>query len=344
MRAMRHAHPLRRMLPQLDLVMTYGGGPPVIAAYEAFGARRCVPVYNALDPDEHHPVPPVKHFAADLGFLGNRLPDREARVEEFFLEPARLLPHLRFTLGGNGWEDKPMPPMCAASAMSIRGAQRLQRLPLAVLNVARDSMAEVGFSPATRVFEAAGAGACLITDAWEGIELFLKPGEEVLAARDGADVAEHLAALTPGEGARIGRAARRAHPDRAQLCPPGCAGRCAAARGLARGARSGSHEAGRRLGLSLSSSWGNGHATTWRALLAPSPRAATRCTFLERDVPGTRRTATCRSRNSAASRSIATSRARRLDEEIAAADAVIVGSYVPEGVAVGAWCSASRAA
>ncbi len=67
----------------------------------------------------------------------------------------------------------------------------------AVLNVARDSMAQVGFSPATRVFEAAGAGACLITDAWEGIELFLEPGAEVLVARDGQDVAEHLRTLTP---------------------------------------------------------------------------------------------------------------------------------------------------
>ena len=64
-------------------------------------------------------------------------------------------------------------------------AQRLQLLgALAVLNIARDSMAAVGFSPATRVFEAAGAGACLITDAWEGIELFLKPDEEILVARD----------------------------------------------------------------------------------------------------------------------------------------------------------------
>jgi spore maturation protein CgeB len=59
------------------------------------------------------------------------------------------------------------------------------------------------------VFEAAGAGACLITDAWEGIELFLTPGEEVLVARDGYDVAEHLATLT-GERARaIGEAARQ---------------------------------------------------------------------------------------------------------------------------------------
>ena len=81
--------------------------------------------------------------------------------------------------------------------------------PLAVLNVARDSMADVGFSPATRVFEAAGAGACLITDAWEGVELFLAPDEEVLVARDGQDVTEHLRALTPERSRAIGAAARR---------------------------------------------------------------------------------------------------------------------------------------
>ena len=68
-------------------------------------------------------------------------------------------------------------------------------------------MAHVGFSPATRVFEAAGAAACLITDAWEGIELFLTPDTEVLVARDGQDVADHLAALTPERAKDIGQAA-----------------------------------------------------------------------------------------------------------------------------------------
>jgi spore maturation protein CgeB len=79
--------------------------------------------------------------------------------------------------------------------------------PLAVLNVARNSMANIGFSPATRLFEAAGAAACLITDAWEGIELFLTPGEEVLVARDGQDVTELLGTLTPERAKAIGKAA-----------------------------------------------------------------------------------------------------------------------------------------
>lgn len=202
-------HPLHRALPGLDLVLTYGGGPPVTEAYESFGARRCVTVYNALDPETHHPVPPDARFTADLSFLGNRLPDREARVEEFFLRPAALLPERRFLIGGNGWESKAMPPNVRhLGHVYTREHNAFNTTPLAVLNIARDSMAAVGYSPATRVFEAAGAGACLITDAWIGLELFLKEEEEVLVARDGADVAHQLGALTPARARAIGEAAR----------------------------------------------------------------------------------------------------------------------------------------
>ncbi len=79
--------------------------------------------------------------------------------------------------------------------------------PRAVLNVSRDSMARYGFSPATRVFEAAGAGACLITDAWEGIEMFFAPGSEILMAQDGDEVAKHVRALTAERAHEIGAAA-----------------------------------------------------------------------------------------------------------------------------------------
>ncbi len=202
-------HPLRKALPSLDMVLTYGGGPPVVAAYREFGARDCVPIYNALDPTTHHPVPPDPRFTADLAFLGNRLPDREARVEEFFLRPAAALPQRAFLIGGNGWDSKSMPANVRhLGHVYTRDHNAFNTTPLAVLNIARDSMAAVGYSPATRVFEAAGAGACLITDAWVGLELFLREGEEVLVARDGADVAAHLQALTPERARRIGAAAR----------------------------------------------------------------------------------------------------------------------------------------
>lgn len=102
--------PFRALIPRYDFVLTHGGGQPVIEAYEELGAARCVLVYNALDPDTHHPVQPEPSLASDLGFLGNRLPDRERRVEEFFLKPAAARPGLSFLLGGSGWDDKPVPP------------------------------------------------------------------------------------------------------------------------------------------------------------------------------------------------------------------------------------------
>ncbi len=202
-------HPLCQYLGGLDVVFTYGGGPRVIADYEALGANACRPIYNGLDPSTHHPVAPDPRFSADLALLANRLPDRETRVEEFFVKPARLLPLRPLLLGGSGWHDKSLPPNIRAIGHVGTGDHNAFNVtPLAVLNVARDSMATVGFSPATRVFEAAGAGACLITDAWEGVEMFLAPGEEVLVARDGQEVADHLAALTPERATAIGAAAR----------------------------------------------------------------------------------------------------------------------------------------
>ena len=58
---------LHRLLPRYDLVLTYGGGDPVVRRYRSFGAHGCVPIYNALDPATHYPVPPDPRFDCDLG-------------------------------------------------------------------------------------------------------------------------------------------------------------------------------------------------------------------------------------------------------------------------------------
>lgn len=203
------SHPMHRQIPRLDMVVTYGGGDPVVNAYRELGMAKCIPIYNALDPKTHFPVDADPRFDCDLAFLGNRLPDRETRVDEFFFKAATALPSQRFLLCGSGWGDKAMPQNVRyLGHLSTRDHNPFNVTPKAVLNISRESMAANGFSPATRVFEAAGAGACLITDTWEGLELFLADGEEVLAARDGRDVAEILQALTPERAREIGQRAR----------------------------------------------------------------------------------------------------------------------------------------
>lgn len=201
---------LAALIPGYDFVFTYGGGEPIVRRYEALGATRCVAIYNALDVTTHYPVPSEQRFAGDLAFLGNRLPDREARVEEFFFNAVSAAPRRSFVLGGSGWDDRAaIPNLKYVGHVSPQDHNAFNCSSLCVLNVSRDSMASNGYSPATRVFEAAGAAACVITDAWEGIEMFLEPDEEVLVARDGIGVAERLAELDPDRAGAIGEAARR---------------------------------------------------------------------------------------------------------------------------------------
>jgi spore maturation protein CgeB len=200
--------PFHALIPQYDLIFTYGGGDPVVCEYEELGARGCVPIYNALDPDTHYPVAPDPRYEGYLGFLGHRLPDREARVEEFFLGVAARLPGRRFLLAGNGWGERSLPENVHYLGHLYTGDHNaFNCTPRAVLNINRASMARTGYSPPTRIFEAAGAGACMITDRWAGIEAFLEPGREVLVASTGEEVASQLEALTVERAAAIGRAA-----------------------------------------------------------------------------------------------------------------------------------------
>jgi spore maturation protein CgeB len=201
-------NPLKKLIPDYNLILTYGGGQPVTDAYKKLGARLCIPVYNALDTDVHYKAKKQQKYDSDLAFLGNRLPDREERMDSYFFSVAEAMPEKKFILGGSGWNDKKMSDnIHYLGHIYTREHNAFNASPGAILNINRQSMAETGFSPATRIFEAAGAGACIITDNWKGLELFLEPGEEVLIARNGQEVAEHLKALTAEKAEAIGQAA-----------------------------------------------------------------------------------------------------------------------------------------
>ncbi|MBV8808799.1 MAG: glycosyltransferase [Acidobacteriaceae bacterium] len=204
----------RRLIPEYTAVLTYGGGARVVERYLLLGAKSCLPVYNAADLDSHYLVPPNDVFRADLSLMANRLPDREARIDEFFLGPANVLLDQIFLLGGNGWEDKPKPTSVRYVGHVPTNKHNVVNCSAkAVLNVNRASMAAYGFSPPTRIFEAAAARSCVITDRWEGIESFLKPDHEILVAECGRDVVALLKDLTPETACKIGNAAYRRIAD-----------------------------------------------------------------------------------------------------------------------------------
>src|SRR5690348_2489238 len=93
------------------------------------------------------------------------------------------------------------------------------------------------------------------------------------------------------------------------------------------------------LGLSITSAWGNGHATTYRGLVRELSNLGHEVLFLERDQPwyadnrDLPNPSFCRTELYSSLQDLQT----RYKEEVRNADAVLVGSYVPEGVAVGEW-------
>lgn len=198
---------LRESAAGYDAILTYGGGPKAREGFVEFGARAYYSMYNGLDPETHHPVDPDPSLTCDVAFLGNRLPDREARVEELFLRAATLAPDQRFLLGGEGWGDKAMPANVRyIGHVPTADHNRVNCSAGMVLNINRASMADFGFSPPTRVFEVAGAGTCMLCDDWPGMSDCFEPGSEILVVRSAEDVAMALHIHDAAARRRIGDA------------------------------------------------------------------------------------------------------------------------------------------
>ena len=192
-----------------DLVLSYAGGPTLRQLEKLLGARRTAPLYGSVDPLVHYPVPRAAEYEADLSYLGTYAPDRQPAVERLFLGAARELPQRRFLLGGSQY------PADFPWTANIFFKQHVPppRHPLfyssarVTLNVTRQAMAEWGYCPSGRLFEAAACGSPILSDEWAGLEEFFTPGEEILLGRTTADA---VAAVerSDEELAKIAAAAR----------------------------------------------------------------------------------------------------------------------------------------
>ena len=198
-----------RGLSDFDLVLSFTGGSALTELQRSLGARRTAALYGTVDPSLHGPVPAMDRYRCDLSYLGTYAEDRQAALDRLFVSPANLTPARGFVLGGSQYPDsfpwtenmrfvRHVPP---ADHSAFYCSSRF------TLNVTRRTMAEMGFCPSGRLFEAAACGVPIITDVWEGLDQFFTPGEEVLVARTTEDVLQALGA-SDHERQRIARAAR----------------------------------------------------------------------------------------------------------------------------------------
>jgi spore maturation protein CgeB len=197
-------------LAGFDLVLSFTGGRALDALRRELGARAVAALHGSVDPAQHGPAPiSTGRDQWDLSYLGTYAPGRQLAVNRLFLEPARRLSRRRFAIGGSMYPpDFPWRPnvfyrghVAPPEHPAFYGASRF------TLNVTRPEMAASGYCPSGRLFEAAACGVPCISDAWEGLETFFRPGQEVVVARDPEDVVAALS-MSDAEARRIGRAAR----------------------------------------------------------------------------------------------------------------------------------------
>ncbi len=198
-----------RGLRDFDLVLSFTGGRTLAALRDALGARRAAPLYGSVDPAVHRPSLPHPAFRGDVSWLGTYAPSRQAGLARLFLAPAARLPERTFVLAGSMY-DASFP-----WRENVRYVRHLEPAlhpaffcssPLTV-NVTRAEMAAVGHCPSPRLFEAAACGVPVLSDAFDGLEEFFAPGEEILVARSAEEAAAAVASPRAAL-ARIGRRAR----------------------------------------------------------------------------------------------------------------------------------------
>ncbi|WP_424811356.1 CgeB family protein [Roseococcus sp. YIM B11640] len=204
----RPAYLPRHGLSGFDLVLSFTGGTVLDRLRLELGARRVLPLYGSVDPQSHHPVSPVEEYRGDLSYLGTYAADRQPALQALFVDAARQMPQRRFVIGGAQypadfpWTEnmhfvRHMPPPLHPAFFS---SSRL------TLNVTRRAMAEAGWCPSGRLFEAAACGTAVLSDAWPGLSDFYTPGQEILIAHDTADAV----AAIKGDDAELRRIAERA--------------------------------------------------------------------------------------------------------------------------------------
>jgi spore maturation protein CgeB len=171
-------------LGEFDVVLSYTGGRALDELRTALGARAVAPLYGSVDAEVHRPTAPDPAFASALSYLGTFSPDRQEALDRLFLETARRRPDCRFALAGSQYpaEFAWTPNIFYLSHLTPAQHPAFYCSSGLTLNVTRAPMAEMGYCPSGRLFEAAASGAAILTDWWEGLDTFFEPGHEVLTA------------------------------------------------------------------------------------------------------------------------------------------------------------------
>jgi spore maturation protein CgeB len=199
----------RDQVPGFDIYFSFTGGPMLHELESRFGAKRAVPLYCSFDPDRYGWREPDPRYCCDLSYMGTYASDRQKKLEELFCQAAVAMPQQDFLLAGSQYPTQIVWPKNVRRIVHLEPEFHpyFYSSSLFTLNLTRDEMVKAGYSPSVRIFEAAGCGTAIISDAWPGLETFFTLNEEILLASSSDDVVSFLK-MDQHEAKKIGRRAQ----------------------------------------------------------------------------------------------------------------------------------------
>jgi spore maturation protein CgeB len=196
-------------IPAFDLVLSFTGGKTLQDLENVWGARMARPLYGCVDPDIYRRVPLREDFRCLLSYMGTFARDRQHKLDQLFLEPARDRSDETFVLAGSlyPWDWAWTPNVRRIEHVAPGDHPAFYSSSKFTLNITRDGMAKGGYCPSGRFFEAAACGTPIISDWFEGLDSFFTPGEEIFIVRDSWDVI-HALGYPEDDLRRVARRAR----------------------------------------------------------------------------------------------------------------------------------------
>ncbi len=199
----------RHLISRYHLYLSFTGGPILDRLEKRYGAQIARTLCCSFDPMVYYAQ--MARPTWDLGFMGTYAADRQPALENLMLAPARQWQEGRMALAGS---------LFPAEIEWPANVERMEHLPPSkhrafytsqrfTLNITRADMVRAGYSPSVRLFEASACATTIISDYWEGLDTFFRPGSEILVARSGKDVLAYLHDMSDEERSRIGENARR---------------------------------------------------------------------------------------------------------------------------------------
>jgi spore maturation protein CgeB len=202
-----YLHP--ELIPVYDLYLSFSGGRVLEILSSKYGSPYAKPLYCSVDPDLYYPETQVPVW--DLGYLGTYSDDRQPPLKELMIDASCKWDKGKFIVAGPNYPDSVEWPA---------NIDRIDHLPPSAhrkfyneqrftLNITRTDMVRLGHSPSVRLFEAAACGVPVISDYWEGLEDFFRPGHEILISRSSFETIGYLRSMPETERKMIGKKARK---------------------------------------------------------------------------------------------------------------------------------------